>query len=475
YFNLYTLGRERAMLFPDYYFFAERRLVNHTIETRKVKNLDDCELLCYLNDNCVSLNFKKDPGIISNSFPSHICELNNATHLKHDSDLTNDAFFYYRGSKNSCDRFSLCQNNATCLSGFTIKGYRCLCPPGFDGEHCENVFCFVHTHFDECETYPGLCHVNATCVNTRGSYVCTCKPRYTGDGRNCTDTVNSLVTQMQDHANIIELFLELCMRYVGINSLIPTLTACLAPLGMDNKSKVIKDAQISASSEWDGNHAAIQGRLNFLAHQRKKGGWSAKNNNLNQWIQVDLLTKTTVTHMATQGRNADNQWVKKYRIQYSDDGVNFSFYQTPGQNFPKEFIANQDSNTVVLQQIHPSMKARYIRLLPTKWHNHISMRMELYGCKGTIGKSLKNYKILNENDRKNSYSTPTNGPESCDDQLPTESDPAEWYRLMGDAGTKMPTKRVDAYHCSTIWSGWLDGTHPTMEDGEVYRKICFSD
>ena len=52
------------MLFPDYYFFAERRLVNHTIETRKVKNLDDFELLCYLNDDCVSLNFKKDPELI---------------------------------------------------------------------------------------------------------------------------------------------------------------------------------------------------------------------------------------------------------------------------------------------------------------------------------------------------------------------------------------------------------------------------
>ena len=130
------------------------------------------------------------------------------------------------------------------------------------------------------------------------------------------------------------------MRYVGINSLIPTLTACSAPLGMDNKSKVIKDAQISASSEWDGNHAAIQGRLNFLAHPGKQGGWSAKNNNLNQWIQVDLLTKTTVTQMATQGRNAYNQWVKKYRIQYSDDGVNFSFYQIPGQNFPKVLLMN---------------------------------------------------------------------------------------------------------------------------------------
>ena len=84
------------MVFPDYYFFAERRLVNHTIETRKVKNFDDCELLCYLNDNCVSLNFKKDP---ENTDPVHIYELNNATHLKYDNKLTNNVNFYYRGSK----------------------------------------------------------------------------------------------------------------------------------------------------------------------------------------------------------------------------------------------------------------------------------------------------------------------------------------------------------------------------------------
>ena len=175
------------MVFPDYYFFAERRLINHTIETRKVKNFDDCELLCYLNDSCVSLNFKKDPD---NNEAVHICELNNATHLKYDSDLTTDAKFYYRGSKvsyksiflklspwnnietimnvlqifvysiirflsfgiypfiflssfnfflpqNACDKSSQCQNNATCQSGFTLKGYRCLCPPGFEGELCE--------------------------------------------------------------------------------------------------------------------------------------------------------------------------------------------------------------------------------------------------------------------------------------------------------------------------------------------------
>ncbi|XP_022782671.1 uncharacterized protein LOC111323557 [Stylophora pistillata] len=156
--------------------------------------------------------------------------------------------------------------------------------------------------------------------------------------------------------------------------------ACSAPLGMDNQMKLIKDAQISASSEWDGNHAAKQGRLNFLAVPGKAGSWSAKYNNVNQWIQIDLLAKTTITQMATQGRNAYVQWVKKYKVQYSDDGVNFSFYQIPGQSSPKEFIANQDSNTVVFHELYPSIEARYVRVLPTEWHNHISMRMELYGC-----------------------------------------------------------------------------------------------
>ncbi|CAH3164830.1 unnamed protein product, partial [Pocillopora meandrina] len=167
------------MVFPDYYFFAERRLVNHTIEKKGVNNLDDCELLCYLNDHCVSLNFEKDP---ENNRPLHICELNNATHLKYDSHLTTNATFYCRGSKNACDKSPYCENNATCQSGFTLKGYRCLCPPGFKGEYCEK-------DIDECKTYSNKCDVNALCNNTHGSHVCTCKPGYTGDGRNCTGTV----------------------------------------------------------------------------------------------------------------------------------------------------------------------------------------------------------------------------------------------------------------------------------------------
>ena len=84
------------MMFPDYFFFSDKRLVKHKIETKHVKDLYQCELSCYMNDNCVSANFKKEP---ENEGNDYICELNNATLLEHDTDLITDADFYYRGSK----------------------------------------------------------------------------------------------------------------------------------------------------------------------------------------------------------------------------------------------------------------------------------------------------------------------------------------------------------------------------------------
>ena len=79
------------------------------------------------------------------------------------------------------------------------------------------------------------------------------------------------------------------------------------------------------------------------------------------------------------------------------------------------------------------------------------------------------YKNLRNADRKISYVTP-DGLELCDKQL-SEG----WYRFVGASGTKMPTTRVPAYRCGTDWPGWLDGAHPTVEDGEVLRTVCFSD
>ena len=48
------------------------------------------------------------------------------------------------------------------------------------------------------------------------------------------------------------------------------------------------------------------------------------------------------------------------------------------------FVGNTDENTIVYNELNGSIVARYTRFQPTAWHNHISMRVELYGCKGTF-------------------------------------------------------------------------------------------
>ena len=112
-----------------------------------------------------------------------------------------------------------------------------------------------------------------------------------------------------------------------------TAAPCTASLGME--TRLIEDAQITASSEWSSNHAAIQARLNFKAGGGKKGAWSAGTTDANQWIQVALGSFTKLTGIATQGRNEVDQWVTEYQLQYSVDGVSLDYYNSPGQSSAK--------------------------------------------------------------------------------------------------------------------------------------------
>ena len=113
------------------------------------------------------------------------------------------------------------------------------------------------------------------------------------------------------------------------------------------ESGKILDKQITASSEWRADHAAHQGRLNFQevvdgGVRKTSGSWSASKDNQNQWLQVDLLREESViTSVATQGRNRHplwgphNQWVKSYKLQYSNNGVDFEYYKDARQNSAK--------------------------------------------------------------------------------------------------------------------------------------------
>ena len=47
---------------------------------------------------------------------------------------------------------------------------------------------------DECSASSPVCDINATCSNTPGSYYCTCKVGYTGDGKTCQGRRKSLLS-----------------------------------------------------------------------------------------------------------------------------------------------------------------------------------------------------------------------------------------------------------------------------------------
>ena len=107
-------------------------------------------------------------------------------------------------------------------------------------------------------------------------------------------------------------------------------SACSRPLGMENRA--IRDAQITASSQFNANHGPSNGRLNFKAGGGKTGAWSARTNDVNQYLQVDFGHRTKVTEIETQGReDCCNQWVKSYTVSYSNDNNNYQPYRQNGQ------------------------------------------------------------------------------------------------------------------------------------------------
>ena len=89
---------------------------------------------------------------------------------------------------------SPCDGNATCTD--TEGSFLCVCNSGYsgNGSSCASTYVelFVHKFsvkfpdIDECST-GGVCDENAECLDTPGSYMCTCHSGYTGDGDTCLD------------------------------------------------------------------------------------------------------------------------------------------------------------------------------------------------------------------------------------------------------------------------------------------------
>ncbi|XP_078363899.1 EGF-like repeat and discoidin I-like domain-containing protein 3 [Oculina patagonica] len=307
-----------------------RRLKGFTFNTFHSTSLVSCGLQCQRNPRCVSTNFRK---VSSLGETKGICELNGkgillhfeAKELEYDEEAVYTQFY---DTKLDC-QLTGCLNAGSSIFSEVSKIFICKCTDAWSGNYCRDI--------NHCVSHP--CMNGGSCKNLADGHVCSCTAGYTGSQ---------------------------CEQ------------ACSVPLGLE--SGAILDSQITASSVWDVYHAAHQARLHFKVNGVIQGGWSARLNDNNQWLQVDLQQRTRVTRIATQGRNGyePGQWVTKYKLQYGEDGETFKFYRRIGDHSDTIFQGNIDTDSVVYHELNPITEARYIRVRPTQWNKHISMRMELY-------------------------------------------------------------------------------------------------
>lgn len=98
----------------------------------------------------------------------------------------------------------------------------------------------------------------------------------------------------------------------------------------------IRNDSITVSSQKN----AIDGPENARLGSSRRS-WVPQTSDKNQWLQVDLGNKMQITGIATQGHHNSSCWVKRYSLQYSNNGVLFEVYASEKQ--PKV-----NSNKIIL-------------------------------------------------------------------------------------------------------------------------------
>ena len=118
-------------------------------------------------------------------------------------------------------------------------------------------------------------------------------------------------------------------------------------------------------------------------------GWSAKTITPGEWIQLDLGQEQMVAGTVIQPRFDVAQYVTEYTVSTSLDGK--SWTPVPGKYIGHAKLAteNKFSNGALVG-------ARYVRMIVTKWTNHISLRADVLIA---TGKYIRNDKQMNEHTR----------------------------------------------------------------------------
>jgi hypothetical protein len=153
------------------------------------------------------------------------------------------------------------------------------------------------------------------------------------------------------------------------------------PSEPEQKQLTTPNSMRSASSVYGDR--GLNWKLNSCGNSMidSPGGWCSGSNSVGQWIQLDNGKIGSISGVITQGRKDADQWVKSFKVKYKDESG--SWWDVDG----KTFTGNVDKNSKVTTTFSKPVRARYIRIYPQEWNDHMSMRADMFAGDTNTDKS----------------------------------------------------------------------------------------
>ncbi|XP_073252205.1 uncharacterized protein [Porites lutea] len=299
--------------------------------------------------------------------------------------------------------------------------------------NCYNYTCFKD--LDECTTGSHSCDVNSVCQNTVGSYKCSCNAGYTGDGKPCNDIDECSTSSHSCDVNTV------CSNTVGSYT-----CACKAGFTGDGKTCSDVDECSTKSHSCDVN-AVCSNTVGSYACACTAG------------FTGDGFTCTDVDECSTNDHscrdvnavctNTVGSYACACKAGYTGDGRTCN---------------DVDECSSGLHSCH-----KFALCTNTIGSYSCSCQQHFNGdgknCQHSASE-CQNYQSLNAADRKITYKTWRG---FCDRSIIHG-----WYRFEGAAGTRLPTSCTPGNRCGTHATSWLTNGHPSVADGRVRKRVCFS-
>ncbi|XP_032832811.1 uncharacterized protein LOC116955678 isoform X2 [Petromyzon marinus] len=242
------------------------------------------------------------------------------------------------------------------------------------------------------------------------------------------------------------------------------------------ESGAVKDSQISCSHEdqytgWYTSWTPHRARLNA---QGFGCAWLSKFQDMQQWLQFDMLEERVISGIITQGRCDTDEWMTKYSVVHrSHEALNWVYYKDQfGNN--RVFYGNSDRSSSVQSLLRPPLVARFIRLLPLGWHVRVAVRIELLECMSKC-KAVKKHAVSD-----NLHSVATLHSHRHDDHRQQRQREAEEQRKRGSSTSRpeaeLGSQNLDlqtaqiACNCSGRQPVSPDGSDD--DDGEIRRRFA---